>query len=74
MAALCWLASSKREVLLQIREKKTFLDKFVSKFSTGNKFWREGERGGKKFIERDIKKYCIFITTAQESETLCIKL
>ena len=24
-------------------------------FSTGNKFWREGKRGGKKFEERDIK-------------------
>ena len=49
------MASPKREVLLQIREKKkTFLDKFVSKFSTGNKFWREGERGGKKFVEREI--------------------
>ena len=31
------------------------LEKFVSKFSTGNKFWREGEGGGKKFVERDIK-------------------
>ena len=38
------------------KRKKTFLDNFVSKFSTGNKFWREGERGGKKFVERDIKK------------------
>ena len=53
------------------KRKKTFLEKFVSKFSTGNKFWREGEKGEKKFVERDIKN---IVTTAQESETLCLKL
>ena len=35
---------------------------------------REREREGKGVRRERYKKYCIFITTAQESETLCLKL
>ena len=35
---------------------------------------REREREGKGVRRERYKKYCIFITIAQESETLCLKL
>ena len=60
-------------MLVGITEKRSPIANKRFFFSQQEINFGERERGGNKFVERERerdKKYCTFITTAQESETL----
>ena len=64
--------TEKRSPIVNKRKKLFWTNLFQSLQQEIN--FGEREREGKGVRRERYKKYCIFITTAQESETLCLKL